>query len=215
MLRAVLLAIDFDGTLTDRDTLDAICQVWAPQALAEAEERLQAGHWTLDQVIAHEFRHVTASREEVLDYLREHVGLRPGLPALLETCVERFVEPIVVSSGFSSLIAPFLHEHGIDLPIAAHDAVFSAEGAEVRFAARADCARCGERCKRAEVLRRADGRTLGYVGDGWSDRCAALAADLVFARAGLARYLADEGVGFLPFEDFDDVRAGLVAYLDG
>jgi 2,3-diketo-5-methylthio-1-phosphopentane phosphatase len=211
----VLLAIDFDGTLTDRDTLDAICQQWAPEAFADAEERLQAGHWTLDQVIAHVFEHVSATRDELLDFLRQHVRLRPGLPALLATCVERFVEPIVVSSGFTSLIAPFLHENGIDLPIAAHDAVFSLEGALVQFSARADCGRCGERCKRADVLRRADGRTLAYVGDGWSDRCAALAADLVFARASLARYLSDEGVAFQPFEDFDDVRTGLVAYLDG
>ncbi len=65
------------------------------------------------------------------------------------------------------------------------------------------------------MLRRADGRTLAYVGDGWSDRCAARAADLVFARAGLARYLDDEGTPYVPFEDFHDVRAGLVAYLDG
>jgi 2-hydroxy-3-keto-5-methylthiopentenyl-1-phosphate phosphatase len=143
------------------------------------------------------------------------VGLRPGLPALLETCVQRFVEPIVVSSGFTSLIRPVLLDHGIDLPIVAHDAVFTPEGATVTFLQRADCARCGERCKRDEVVRRADGRALAYVGDGWSDRCAALAADLVFARAGLARYLDDEGVSYRPFEDFDDVREGLVAYLDG
>jgi len=211
----VLLAIDFDGTLTDHDTLDLICQTWAPDAWREAEEGLTWGRWTLEQVIEHEFAAVAASREEVLALVHERVALRPGLPALLETCVQRFVEPVVVSSGFTTLIQPVLLDHGIDLPIVAHDAVFTPEGATVTFRARADCGSCGERCKRDEVLRRADGRTLAYVGDGWSDRCAALAADLVFARAGLARFLDDEGVSYLPFEDFDDVREGLVAYLDG
>jgi HAD superfamily phosphoserine phosphatase-like hydrolase len=211
----VLLAIDFDGTLTDHDTLDLICQAFAPEAWREADEELHSGRWTLEQVIEHEFASVTATREEILAFVRDRVSLRPGLPALLATCVERFVEPVVVSSGFTSLIVPVLIDHGIDLPVIAHDAVFTREGASVAFRTRTDCGSCGERCKRDDVVRRADGRTIGYVGDGWSDRCAALAADLVFARAGLARYLDDEGVAYRPFEDFDDVREGLVAYLDG
>ena len=211
----MLLAIDFDGTLTDTDTLDLISHHWAPGAFEEAEEQLQAGHWTLEQVIEHEFASVAATPDEVLDFVRANVRPRPGLAELLETCVQRFVEPVVVSSGFRSLIQPFLLEHGFDLPIVAHDAVFTLEGTTVTFLERDGCGTCGERCKRDDVLRRADGRTLGYVGDGWSDRCAARAADLVFARAGLARYLDDEGTPYVPFEDFHDVRAGLVAYLDG
>ena len=35
---------------------------------------------------------------------------------------------------------------------------------------------------------------LVYVGDGYSDRCAALVADRVFARHDLADYLASQGV---------------------
>ena len=211
----MLLAIDFDGTLTDHDTLDLICQTWAPDAWREAEAELLSGRWTLEQVIEHEFAAVAATREQVLALVHERVALRPGLPALLETCAQRFVEPVVVSSGFTSLIEPVLLGQGIDLPIVAHDAVFTPEGATVTFRTRDDCGTCGERCKRDEVMRRADGRQLAYVGDGWSDRCAALAADLVFARAGLARYLDDQGVPYVPFEDFDGVREGLVAFLDG
>jgi 2-hydroxy-3-keto-5-methylthiopentenyl-1-phosphate phosphatase len=48
-----------------------------------------------------------------------------------------------------------------------------------------------------------------FVGDGYSDRCAALAADRVFARDGLARYLTDAGVSYEPFSDLDDVAAAL------
>jgi 2-hydroxy-3-keto-5-methylthiopentenyl-1-phosphate phosphatase len=51
------------------------------------------------------------------------------------------------------------------------------------------------------------------VGDGWSDRCAAKAADVVFARGSLAQHLTDEGVAYVPFEDMNDVREGLRSYL--
>jgi 2-hydroxy-3-keto-5-methylthiopentenyl-1-phosphate phosphatase len=48
-----------------------------------------------------------------------------------------------------------------------------------------------------------------YVGDGISDRCASLAAKRVFARSGLARYLATQGVASEPFETLHDVREAL------
>ena len=54
-----------------------------------------------------------------------------------------------------------------------------------------------------------NGRPVAYVGDGYSDRCAALAAYRRFARRGLARYLDREGVDYIPFDDFYDVDAGL------
>src|SRR2546426_1140688 len=59
-----------------------------------------------------------------------------------------------------------------------------------------ECDACGESCKRALLP---PGEVV-YVGDGYSDRCAALAADRVFATAGLARYLAERGTSFEPFD---------------
>jgi 2-hydroxy-3-keto-5-methylthiopentenyl-1-phosphate phosphatase len=48
-----------------------------------------------------------------------------------------------------------------------------------------------------------------YVGDGYSDRCAALAATRVFATDRLARYLADQGIPYTPFSDLNDVLHAL------
>jgi 2-hydroxy-3-keto-5-methylthiopentenyl-1-phosphate phosphatase len=55
----------------------------------------------------------------------------------------------------------------------------------------------------------ADGSEVVYVGDGYSDRCAAEDADRVFARRGLAAYLEERGVPFEPFEDFFEIAARL------
>jgi len=48
-----------------------------------------------------------------------------------------------------------------------------------------------------------------YVGDGYSDRCAAQAADRIFARDGLARYLDERGVRYEAFGDLHDVARSL------
>ena len=48
-----------------------------------------------------------------------------------------------------------------------------------------------------------------FVGDGFSDHCVAEAASRVFARDGLASYLARRGVAFERFDDFYDVQAAI------
>ena len=53
-----------------------------------------------------------------------------------------------------------------------------------------------------------DGEVI-YIGDGISDRCAALASDRVFATRGLARYLEDRAVEFERFDDFFDIVRAL------
>jgi 2-hydroxy-3-keto-5-methylthiopentenyl-1-phosphate phosphatase len=68
------------------------------------------------------------------------------------------------------------------------------------------CAVCGEACKRRALPA---GGEIVYVGDGFSDRCAALAADRVFATKGLASYLDEHGIAYEPFTDFLEVAEAL------
>jgi 2-hydroxy-3-keto-5-methylthiopentenyl-1-phosphate phosphatase len=118
---------------------------------------------------------------------------------------------IVFSSGFRSVIEAALTHWGLGhLPVVSHEALFSPEGCRLVWADRGDvCIECGRRCKRHDLGRHLRGEQLVYVGDGISDRCAARTADLVFARADLARDLAADGVPFVPFEDFVEVREHL------
>jgi 2-hydroxy-3-keto-5-methylthiopentenyl-1-phosphate phosphatase len=52
---------------------------------------------------------------------------------------------------------------------------------------------------------------VAYAGDGYSDRCAALAATQVFATGALAEWLHGRDVAFERFENFYDVLAALDA----
>jgi 2-hydroxy-3-keto-5-methylthiopentenyl-1-phosphate phosphatase len=67
------------------------------------------------------------------------------------------------------------------------------------------CPVCGEACKRSTL----PAGEVVYVGDGYSDRCAALAAGRVFATDGLARHLDEQGVPYERFADLRDVAARL------
>ena len=83
------------------------------------------------------------------------------------------------------------------------------DGWRVTFRDEASCATCGEPCKRGSGTSLTTGEPYVYVGDGYSDRCAALAAERIFARDGLARHLDAHGVAYERFDDLHDVAAAL------
>jgi HAD superfamily phosphoserine phosphatase-like hydrolase len=119
---------------------------------------------------------------------------------------------VIVSSGFHELIEPVLEREGVNgVEILANRVVPDPSGWRVVFRDEESCGTCGEPCKRSTVAELADGGEVVYVGDGYSDRCAAEAADLVFARRSLAEHLEERGIDFEPFDDFVTVTRRLDA----
>jgi 2-hydroxy-3-keto-5-methylthiopentenyl-1-phosphate phosphatase len=198
----VRLVLDFDGTVTERDTLDLVLQRFGDAEVYErAEAELDAGRMTLNDVISAEFATVTAPLDEVVAHVVEHARVRPGFAALA-----RARHPLVVSSGFHELIEPVLEREGLELAVVANRLDARPEGWQVRFRSAEPCPVCREPCKRADV---AGVDPFVYVGDGFSDRCVALAASRVFARDGLADYLEARAVPFERFDDFDELARAL------
>ena len=99
-----------------------------------------------------------------------------------------------------------LEREGVDLDVVANRLDPRPDGWRVLFRSETACTLCGEPCKREDL---AGLGAFAYAGDGFSDRCVALAADRVFARDGLARYLDAEGVRYEAFEDLHDIRRAL------
>jgi 2-hydroxy-3-keto-5-methylthiopentenyl-1-phosphate phosphatase len=194
----VRLVLDWDGTVTEVDSLHMVLLEFGDVSVyEEAEERL-GRTLTLHEVIAFEFETVHAPLSEVVEWVRDKVRVRAGFADLVERR-----RPLVVSSGFHELIEPVLEREGVDVELCANRLDPRASGWRAVFRNREPCAVCGQPCKRADVA--GLGR-FAYAGDGFSDRCVSLAADRVFARDGLAAYLRREGVPFEPFEDFLDVE---------
>jgi 2-hydroxy-3-keto-5-methylthiopentenyl-1-phosphate phosphatase len=198
------LVLDWDGTVTEVDTLHLVLGEFGDLGVFRAMEAELGRRLTLHEVIATEMATVTAPLEDVVAWLREHAALRPGFAELV-----RDHRPVVVSAGFHELIEPLLVREGITVPVIANRVVDAAPtGWRVAFRDTTPCPVCGEPCKRAAA---GAGGAFAYAGDGMSDRCAALAADRVFARAGLARFLDGEGVSYETFDDLHDVAAALEA----
>jgi 2-hydroxy-3-keto-5-methylthiopentenyl-1-phosphate phosphatase len=203
--------VDFDGTITERDLLDWIAQTFGdPEVYAALDVGLDERRLTLHEVLAREFEPVRSPLDEVVAWVLEHAAVRPGFPELVRRAEERGWRLVVLSSGFRELIEPVLEREGLGhLELLSNRVDPDPSGWRVRFRDETPCPVCGEPCKRAAVVAEANGGPAVYVGDGISDRCGAEASDLVFARRGLAAYLAERGVPFEPFDDFYEVLAGI------
>jgi 2-hydroxy-3-keto-5-methylthiopentenyl-1-phosphate phosphatase len=195
------LVLDWDGTVTERDTLHMVIERYGDFAVFSALEEEVGGRMSLDEVIALEMATVTARIDEVVDWLLAEVRVRRGFAEL----VERH-DPLIVSAGFHETIDPILRREGVSARVVANHVTPDPSGWRSTFPDGPLCDVCGERCKRAAV---AGLGAFAYAGDGVSDRCVSLAAERRFARAGLADWLDDQGVGYEPFDDLYDIARAL------
>jgi 2-hydroxy-3-keto-5-methylthiopentenyl-1-phosphate phosphatase len=196
-----MLIVDWDGTITERDSLLAVLEEFGDwEECQRLGDELMAGKITLREEIDAQFATVTAPLDDVVAWVIENVAVRPGLPALAA------LHPVVVSSGFHELIDPVLAREGVELELQANHVEARPGGWRPVWRELPICAVCGQPCKRSSFP--PEGEVV-YVGDGYSDRCGALAADRVFARRGLAVYLDEQGVSYEGFDDLHQIAASL------
>jgi 2-hydroxy-3-keto-5-methylthiopentenyl-1-phosphate phosphatase len=198
-----VVILDWDGTVTEVDSLHLALERFGDVAIYErTEEGLAGGSMSYRDVMDVEMATIRAPLEEVVRYLVEVVRIRPGFRELVAE-----YDPLIVSSGFEELIRPLLEREGIDAQVRANGVDARPDGWRVVWRDPIVCDTCGDLCKRRSLP---PGEVV-FVGDGYSDRCAALASDRVFAIGGLARYLDAQRVPYEGFSDFFDV----VRRLDG
>ena len=216
MDRAWAIVCDFDGTVTTRDLGDQVAIHFGPDGhWRRAEDEYRQGTFPFSELIRRIFAPITATPEAIAAFARSRAVLRDGFVEFLATCREAGRPFVLASAGLDVYIEPVLERLPPALRghvlVRANAARCSDQGLEVRFHGEGarDCGHCGF-CKGTVVRElQAAGHRVALVGDGSADRCAADAADLVFARRSLAGYCGARGIPFRPFETFADVAAHL------
>lgn len=202
---------DFDGTVAPFDIGADFVRHFGRGPTAELERALarwqagEIGHRELTRV---ECARLVVTRAEALDFTRRY-GLDPAFPGFAREMLALGRPVEVVSEGFDFYIADLLDRGGLgDVSYSSNRLRFGDGGsAEPEFPNTGGCGRCGN-CKGERVREyQRRGFTVVLVGDGYSDRCGASAADHVLARGVLLDWCRAGHIDAEPFADFTDVAA--------
>jgi HAD superfamily phosphoserine phosphatase-like hydrolase len=207
-LAATSVFLDFDGTISTADVGVHLLERLAPAAWHDVEAEYQAGVIGSRVCLLDEWNLLPDDRE-LLRSVAAEVPLDPGADALVAGLLAAGAEVSIVSDGFGFYAEDACAHLGI--PLLTNTVDWATGRLEFPHEDRCcACSSCGT-CKQAPIKdARHRGRTTVLVGDGTSDRKAALLADVVFAKDGLAQWCRGNAVRFEPFVSLADVRGALL-----
>ena len=209
-----VIVVDFDNTITTRDIGDEICDRFAPPAWRELDRAWLNREMSLPDAQVKIWAMVKATRDEAVAFTRSITSLRDGFADFATRARAQGIPLVLASGGFDFYIEPLLGPL-LDCFSAAYynRADITPEGTTIEFADTAlSCPKCAV-CKGRIVEReRIPGRTVVFVGDGASDRCAINVADTLYAVRGgnLEREAPEAGTQVRVFDSFLEVMKDLL-----
>lgn len=201
--------MDFDGTACLHDAAEHLLIEFGDPSWLEYDEAELRGEIGSRQAIAAQAAMLRQPFERLLSFAVDHCPLDPTFVPFVRWLESSRIPVTLVSDGFGFYIEPILRAGGAGhLPVVTN--TWSPDGdAPIAFRnGHAVCIGCGT-CKMNAVLRGRERGPVVFVGEGQSDRYGALYADVVFAKDTLVDIARADGVPFLPWETFDDVRSAL------
>jgi 2-hydroxy-3-keto-5-methylthiopentenyl-1-phosphate phosphatase len=225
--RPDFVLVDFDGTLAAADVGNRFFRRFTPDGARwdKVIADWMAERLTARQCLALECDLARAGRDEAFAFVDGFV-LAPDAAAFVAAARSAGHHLLVASDGLTFYIERLLARAGLEVPFTANRLrfdggalipEFASAGPEVALSggrvahaaagAAPGCGRCGN-CKGAALrAARASGRyaRLVAVGDGYSDRCAVGAADVVYAKGDLLAYCRAHGIAARPFAMLGEV----------
>lgn len=213
MTSSIIVVLDFDGTLTEKDIGDEVCDHFADPSWKEIDAAWVRNEISLPEAQRRMWALARASREEAVAYARTVGQRRPGLGALFDAVQARGGEVWLASGGFDFYVEALLGEELTRFARRYYNSTRFADGRiEVGFPhVDLACDRCAVCKGRVCDLARGAARRVIFVGDGSSDRCALGRADWLYAVRGslLDRHCAERGAPATRFKSLDEVTASL------
>ncbi|OQY10824.1 MAG: hypothetical protein B6I28_00090 [Fusobacteriia bacterium 4572_132] len=203
-MKEKLYLVDFDGTITKKDTLNYISNKFYLKEMDIWKEKKRNGTFKVkDWLILFEkiFKTPKEKYDEILDILE-----------IDESFIEfsKNNEIRIVSGGFVYNIKRILSRYNLDkIKIYGNELKFL-ENNRIKITMgnyNEECGKCGV-CK-TNILKeyKKEYKKIVFIGDGVTDVCVAQYSDLVYAKKGsyLEKQLLSKKVNCIPFEKFSEI----------
>ncbi len=207
----ILISCDFDGTITRNDTLVEILDQYGSPRWREVQAKVVSGEMTIREGLQREMGSIQADMEQIKQLLKTRVELDPGFPAFFQEMRTLGVPVIILSGGFDLCVETVMGRHGLwPVPYLANRLHQINGSWEVEYPyPSAACSACGH-CKGDPIREwNRQGYTTVFIGNGVTDRCAALEASVTFAKDELGSWCRTQKIAAVAFKSFTEIREEL------
>jgi 2-hydroxy-3-keto-5-methylthiopentenyl-1-phosphate phosphatase len=204
--RDVLILVDFDGTVTQKDVGAALFNTYSKKESHKIVSLWVKGEISSRECLERECRLIKITETELKKFaLRQKIDVK--FPAFVDYCKRENHRLVILSDGLDLYIKLILEKYGLnEVPFYSNVLNFSNGDLFLEFPFfEKGCGNCGN-CKRYH-LKRLKGKTnrVIYIGDGLSDKCAVREADYVFAKKDLLEFCKKADIRHFPYRNFGDV----------
>ena len=217
--------LDFDGTITKTDVVDLILDRFASNKWKKVEEEWTQGRIGSRECLSRQIALVSVTKEEFFRLINE-VEIDPYFVSFLKRSKAYGVPVTIVSDGFKIVIEEILKralKNSPDLlrqlPVFSNRLEWVNGRLKACFPDGPSCEHGCANCKSKVIARHHKGGTkIVFVGDGLSDRFAAAAADLTFAKIGanghspLLKFCEEKKINHKKYTSFKDIEEWVVKY---
>lgn len=199
---------DFDGTITYKDIGDELFKVFGK--LEPYISELLSGKINIRQ-----YWHLVCSelRDDVTEETIREFALSfevdPNFKNFAEFCQLNKLQLSIISDGFDVYINPILTSLELsNLKVFCNKMFFVNDKVTPFFPLSSESCDClCASCKRNSILSVVpEDAAIVFIGDGFSDYCAAEHSDIIFAKDRLAAYCNEHKIPHYPFSNFFDVN---------
>lgn len=204
--------LDFDGTITKRDTVNLFFNKFCTENWLEIEQEWIEGKITSKKCMQLQLNLIKKLTAKKLEDFIDSFEIQDGFLEFYNLAKKYDKKIIILSDGFDLFISKILQKEGIsDIEFYANKLNMKEENGFLKFSLDfpfedKNCS-CGlGMCKCARALNNnTKNKKFIYAGDGLSDRCIAKKANLVFAKNRLKEHCLKTGLEFVEFENFFDI----------
>lgn len=202
--------VDFDGTITKKDSCLAVIKAFAKGDWQSIDLKWQKKVLTTKECAMETFKLFDTDKQKLTQFLLDEIEIDDHFLPFINQCQKKAYDVFILSDGYDFNIKTVLDKYNINIPFYANELVISGNEFDINtvHSSRA-CGRCGT-CKTElmKTLKPKEGLSV-YVGDGYSDMCAAKNADIIFAKDALLSYCRENDISAQEFDDFSNINTWL------
>jgi 2,3-diketo-5-methylthio-1-phosphopentane phosphatase len=204
---------DFDGTITNLDTLVFLLDHYSNCDWRKIEDKMSSGELSEREGLKMEIESLNVSWSEAIARILSSVKMDDHFPLVVNYLKTMDIPLIIMSGGIEEIIRTILEKQGLDhLEVRANRLKIEGEKWRIIPSPRPKIRGLCNHCKTSSLVEASEsGLKTIYIGDGLTDRCPAVKADMLFAKGELENFCQTQAIPYYPYENFKDILMAITS----